>query len=35
VADSVPEMEMLETRRKAEAVLRAIAAAPEKMPAST
>jgi anthranilate synthase component 1 len=35
VADSVPEMEMVETRRKAEAVLRAIAAAPEKIPAQT
>ena len=29
VADSVPEMEMIETRRKAEAVLRAIVATPE------
>lgn len=30
VSDSVPEMEMIETRRKAEAVLRAIVATPEK-----
>ena len=34
VADSIPEMEMIETRRKAEAVLRAIVT-PQKIPAQT